>query len=103
LEPPPSVIGRRTEAGMRSGIFFSAIETVDGIVARIKAEWGRPDALVVATGGLAGFLAPHCRSVHTVEPFLTLYGLDFAFRHLEASASGVRVTPLERPGAGRRA
>ena len=52
LERPPLVIGRRTETCIQSGVFFSAIEAVDGIVRRIKEEWGRPDALVVATGWL---------------------------------------------------
>lgn len=103
LEPPPRVIGRRTETGMRSGIFYSAVETIDGIVRRIKAEWGSPDAYVVATGGLAPLVAPHCQTVDAIEPFLTLYGLDMAYRHLEESASGVRVTPLKRPSRSRRA
>ena len=103
LEPPPTVIGRRTETAMRSGIFYGAVETVDGIVRRIKAEWGNEDALVVATGGLATLVAPHCQTVDTIEPFLTLFGLDFAYRHLEESTSGVRVTPLKRPPRGRRA
>ncbi|HEX7090404.1 MAG TPA: type III pantothenate kinase [Longimicrobiales bacterium] len=103
LEPPPQVIGRRTENCMRSGIFYGAVDSIDGIVRRIKAEWGRPDALVVATGGLAPLIAPHCSSVDTIEPFLTLYGLEFAHRHLEEVGSGIRVTPLKRPSAGRRA
>jgi type III pantothenate kinase len=101
LEPPPQVIGRRTESCMRSGIFYGAVDSIDGIVRRIKAEWDRPDALVVATGGLAPLIAPHCRSVDTIEPFLTLYGLEFAHRHLEEIGSGIRVTPLKRPRAGR--
>src|SRR5690606_15897499 len=87
LEPPERVIGRRTEGGMRSGIFYGAVDTIDGMVRRIKAEWGSADALVVATGGLAPLIAPHCRTVDTLEPFLTLYGIDFAFRHLEESVS----------------
>jgi len=101
LEPPARVIGRRTETAMRSGILYSAVEAVDGIVRRIKAEWGKNNALVVATGGLATLVAPHCRSVDTIEPFLTLFGLDIAYRHLEAN--GARITPLERPPRGRRA
>src|SRR5690606_15382203 len=103
LEPPERVIGRRTEGGMRSGIFYGAVDTIDGMVRRIKAEWGSADALVVATGGLAPLIAPHCRTVDTLEPFLTLYGIDFAYRHLEESVSGVRITPLKRPLRGRRA
>jgi len=83
LTPPTVVIGRRTEVCIQSGVFFQAIDGVDGIVRRIKAEWGRPDAYVVATGGFAKVLGPHLGSVDRIEPFLTLYGLALAGRHME--------------------
>lgn len=81
LEPPTTAIGRRTDTAMRSGIFWGAVDTIDGIVRRIKDEWS-DDPLVVATGGLARLLAPHCRTVHRVEPFLTLHGLRLALELL---------------------
>ncbi|MBR9988731.1 MAG: type III pantothenate kinase [Gemmatimonadetes bacterium] len=83
LEPPSAVIGRRTDTSLRSGIFYGAVESIDGIVRRIKAEWQRPQALVVATGGLAPLLAPHCATVDRIEPFITLHGLELAFRAVE--------------------
>lgn len=86
LDPPARVIGRRTEDCLRSGIFYAGIDAIDGIVRRIKREWGRPDPLVVATGGFAKLVGPHCDTVDRVEPFLTLYGLDIAFRILTAEA-----------------
>lgn len=82
LQPPQVVIGRRTETCIQSGVFYQAIESVDGIVRRIKEEWGRPDALVVATGGFANAIGPYLSTVDTVEPFLTLYGLAMAGEHL---------------------
>jgi type III pantothenate kinase len=82
LQRPPAVIGRRTDTAIRSGLVYGAIESIDGIVRRIKEEWRR-DALVVATGGLAETIAPQCRSIDRVEPFMTLYGLSFALRHLD--------------------
>lgn len=101
LEPPARVIGRNTEAALRSGIFFGAVETIDGLVRRIIAEWERPDPLVVATGGLAPVLAPHCGTIHRVEPFLTLYGLELAHRHVEERETGGRITPVKRPSGVR--
>jgi type III pantothenate kinase len=83
LEPPGSVIGRRTETSLRAGIFYGAIDSIDGIVRRIRNEWRKPDALVVATGGLAPMLAPHCRTVDRVEPYITLYGLDLALKAID--------------------
>jgi type III pantothenate kinase len=85
LVPPELVIGRRTETCIQSGIFFSAIEAVDGIVRRIKREWGRPDALVIATGGFANVIGHHCETVETVEPFLTLYGCALAGAYLPSA------------------
>jgi type III pantothenate kinase len=84
LQPPPAIIGRRTETAMRSGIFFGAVDAIDGMVRRILDEWERPRALVVATGGLAPVLAPHCATVQRVEPFITLIGLNLALRHVES-------------------
>lgn len=82
LQPPEVVIGRRTETCIQSGVFYQAIESVDGIVRRIKEEWGRPDALVVATGGFSNAIGPHLTTVDTIEPFLTLYGLAMAGEYL---------------------
>lgn len=83
LEPPGVVIGRRTEVCIQSGVFYSAVDAVDGLVRRIKAEWQRPEAMVVATGGFAGVLGPHLATVDRIEPFLTLYGLAMAGRHVQ--------------------
>ncbi len=96
LEPPPAVIGRRTETSLNSGIFFGAVDAIDGIVRRIREEWARPDALVVATGGLAPMIGPHCRTVDRIEPLLTLYGLDLAHRFLEEKRSGTRIATVKR-------
>jgi type III pantothenate kinase len=58
---------------------FGTAEAVDGIVRRIKREWptGR-EPFVVATGGLAPLIHPHCQEVERVEPDLTLVGLRLA-------------------------
>ena len=78
LQPPERVIGRRTETCIQSGVFYQAVESVDGLVRRIKEEWDRPDALVVATGGFANAIGPYLATVDEIEPFLTLYGLAMA-------------------------
>jgi type III pantothenate kinase len=80
LVAPDTVIGRRTEDCIRSGVIFGTADAVDGIVRRIKAEWptGRVP-LVVATGGLAPVIHPHCREVERLEPDLTLVGLRIAY------------------------
>lgn len=83
LVPPSRVIGRRTEECIRSGVVFGAVEALDGVVRRIKAEWPTPrDPLVVATGGLAPMISPICKTVDRVEPHLTLVGLRLAYEIL---------------------
>jgi type III pantothenate kinase len=83
LIPPGRVIGRRTEECIRAGVLFGTVDAVDGIVRRIKHEWPRDEVpLVVATGGLAEAVAPHCSEVEIVEPNLTLLGLRSAAHHL---------------------
>lgn len=84
LQPPEVVIGRRTETCIQSGVFYQAIESVDGIVRRIREEWSS-EAFVVATGGFANAIGPHLSTVDVVEPFLTLYGLAMAGEHLGAT------------------
>ena len=82
LRPPEMVIGRRTETCIQSGVFYQAVDAVDGMVRRIKEEWGRPDAYVVATGGFAASIGPHLGTVDLIEPYLTLFGLAMAGEHL---------------------
>lgn len=79
LTPPERVIGRRTEDCIRAGVLWGTAEAVDGLVRRIRAEWpngGRPQ--VIATGGLAGVVAPLCKEIESVHPDLTLVGLRIA-------------------------
>ncbi|MFP4623587.1 MAG: type III pantothenate kinase [Gemmatimonadota bacterium] len=78
IEPPRSVIGRRTDTALQSGIFYGAVDAIDGMVRRIQEEW-TAQTRTVATGGLARLLAPHCRTIDHVEPFLTLHGLRIAW------------------------
>jgi type III pantothenate kinase len=60
-------------------VVWGAVDAVDGVVARIKAEWPSTHApYVVATGGLAGLVAPLSRTIEAVHPDLTLVGLRLA-------------------------
>jgi type III pantothenate kinase len=72
---PERVVGKTTVGGLQSGLVYGFAGQVDGIVARIRDELGAPDAIVVATGGLAELIAPHSSVIEHVDPFLTLEGL----------------------------
>jgi type III pantothenate kinase len=78
LTPPRSVIGKGTVEAIQAGLLYGHAGYVDGIVDRIRAELGS-DVSVVATGGLASTIVPHCRTVATVDENLTLDGLRMLF------------------------
>jgi type III pantothenate kinase len=71
---PPAVIGKTTVGGLQSGLVYGFAGQVDGIVGRIREELGA-EARAVATGGLADLVAPHSRTIESVDAFLTLDGL----------------------------
>lgn len=83
LAAPERVIGRRTEECIRAGVLFGAADAADGMLRRIFAEWptGTKPA-VIATGGLAGIIAPFSTLIRQIEPDLTLRGLRIAASHL---------------------
>ena len=73
LVEPRSVIGRSTVESIQSGVLYGFAAQVDGMVERIWREVG--ESRVIATGGLAGLIAPRTQHVKFVEPWLTLHGL----------------------------
>jgi type III pantothenate kinase len=72
---PERVISQTTVQALQSGLVYGFAGQVDSIVDRIRDELDAPEATVVATGGLAELIAPHSRTISTVDPFLTLEGL----------------------------
>jgi len=74
IRRPEAVIGHDTASAMQSGIYFGYVGQVDGILARLRAELP-PLRAVVATGGLAPWIAEGSQHIDQVEPLLTLHGL----------------------------
>ena len=69
-----SVVGRTTESQMLIGVYWGYIALIEGLVARLKAEIGRP-VTVIATGGLAILFDQHTSAFDAIEPDLTIQGL----------------------------
>src|SRR4051794_3991727 len=73
-----SVIGRTTEEQMHIGIYWGYVAMIEGLVARLKAEIGRP-VRVVATGGLATLFSVHTAIFDAIEGDLTIQGLAMLY------------------------
>jgi type III pantothenate kinase len=73
-----SVIGRTTEEQMQIGIYWGYVAMIEGLVARLKAEIGRP-VRVVATGGLATLFDAHTDAFDAIEGDLTIRGLAMLY------------------------
>ena len=58
---------------IRSGVLYGYAGMVDGILGRLRDEVGM--ARAIATGGLAGAVAPYCELIDEVDDLLTLTGL----------------------------
>ncbi|MDQ1397411.1 MAG: type pantothenate kinase [Acidimicrobiaceae bacterium] len=77
LIEPRNVIGKSTVESIQSGAVYGFAAQVDGLVRRFEQELG--ECTVVATGGLAGLIAPLSASIHHHEPWLTLHGLRLVY------------------------
>lgn len=83
IVPPKKVIARRTDECIRAGVLFGAVDSIDGIVRRIKREWpNQREPLVIATGGMAETVKPHSAELEVVDPFLTLKGIRLGYEIL---------------------
>jgi type III pantothenate kinase len=69
-----SVIGRDTVSSMQSGVYWGYVGLIDGLITRIKKEYGQP-MTVVATGGLAHLFRPDIPAIEHIDPDLTIRGL----------------------------
>lgn len=79
LTAPSRAIGRTTREHIQAGVLFGAADAIDGMVDRIRREWPTEHVpQVIATGGLAGLVAPLSRTIAEVDPDLTLHGLRVA-------------------------
>jgi type III pantothenate kinase len=79
LDQPKSVIGKNTVDCMRSGMMYGTAAMIDGLVDRIEEELGHPSTLV-ATGGMAQFIAPLCKHEIILDKNLLLKGLNIIYK-----------------------
>ncbi len=74
IDRPRRVIGKATVPAMQSGIYWGYVGLIEGLVERIKSEFGA-EMRVVATGGLAPLFMDATPAIDTLDKDLTLHGL----------------------------
>ena len=79
LDQPKRAIGRNTIDAMRSGIMLGAACMLDGMVERMEEELGCKTT-VIATGGIAKFVVPLCRTPMIYDKDLIIKGLAALYR-----------------------
>lgn len=85
IERPQAVIGKDTIPAMQSGVFWGYIALIEGLVTRIKAEYGRP-MKVVGTGGLAHLFRHSTNAIDVVDHDITIRGLRYIYERNKALA-----------------
>ena len=79
IEAPKKCISGTTTACMQSGAVFGNAALLDGMIDRFEEELGKK-ASVVATGGIAAKIIPHCRHEIVYDEDLLLKGLGIIYR-----------------------
>lgn len=74
LDAPSRVIAKNTVECMKSGVIFGNASMLDGMIERIEKELG-VSLTLVATGGYANAVIPHCKNKITIDDNLVLDGL----------------------------
>jgi type III pantothenate kinase len=79
LVKPESVIGRTTLTNLQAGVIYGYIGQVSYLVKRFRKELNAPDALVVATGGMALMVSEETGVIDKLDGILTLKGLRILY------------------------
>lgn len=74
IEQPSHMIGKDTVGAMQAGVFWGYIGLIEGLVSRMRKEYGAP-MRVVATGGVASLFEGATDAIDIFDGDLTIRGL----------------------------
>ncbi len=98
IKDPGKVIGTNTVTNIQAGLYYGAVDMVDGMLTRIKAEMNAEPA-VVATGGQARLVARGSKHIQYVDEFLTLTGLRHIWEKNQTTEAHREVSKPAAPKA----
>ena len=84
IERPAKVIGTDTVGAMQTGVFWGYVSLIEGVVERMKKEYGKP-LKVVATGGIASLFEGATGAIDAFDPDLTIRGLCEIHKRVKAA------------------
>lgn len=79
IQKPPQVIGQDTVSAMQSGVFWGYVDLIDGLVNRVKEEYGS-SLTVIATGGVASLFEGASETIDHFDQSLMEVGLLEVYR-----------------------
>ena len=72
---PKSVIGKNTTTNLQSGIMYGAIDSINGMLDRLKKEARNKINHVILTGGFSNVLSPYIEHNHILDTNMTISGI----------------------------
>ncbi len=79
IQRPDRIIGKDTVGAMQAGVFWGYIGLIEGLISRIKEEYGQP-MKVVATGGVVSLFEGATDAIDIFDGDLTIRGMLEIYR-----------------------
>lgn len=87
IQRPDRIIGKDTVEAMQAGVFWGYIGLIEGLISRIKQDYGHP-MKVIATGGIVSLFEGATDAIDVFDGDLTIRGMLEIYRrntHISAT------------------